>query len=82
MIGLKPSFASGPQGGATQPADSRKMGGTFKPRRANMKRINWDRALESMVLVRLGQDLGHDTQLARFVHDSISLVLTMIGILG
>ena len=41
-----------------------------------MKRINWDRALESMVLVRLGQDLGHDTQLARFVHDASDMILT------
>jgi hypothetical protein len=41
-----------------------------------MKRINWDRALESMVLIRLGQDLGHDTQLARFVHDAIDMILT------
>jgi hypothetical protein len=64
------------KGGATQPADSRKMGGAFKPRRANMKRINWDRALESMVLVRLGQDLGHDTPIARFVHDAIDMILT------
>jgi hypothetical protein len=35
--------------------------------------------LESLVLIRLGQDLGHDTQLARMVHDTISLVLTAIG---
>jgi len=41
-----------------------------------MKRINWDRALESLVLIRLGQDLGHDTQLARFVHDAIDMILT------
>ena len=47
-----------------------------------MRRINWDRALESMVLVRLGQDLGHDTPIARLVHDTISLVLTFLGILG
>ena len=41
-----------------------------------MKRINWDRALESLVLVRLGQDLGHDTPIARFVHDTIDMILT------
>ena len=42
----------------------------------HMKRINWDRALESLVLVRLGQDLGHDTPIARFVHDAIDMILT------
>ena len=44
-----------------------------------MKRINWDRALESLVLVRLGQDLGHDTPIARFVHDAIDLLATVAG---
>ncbi len=45
-----------------------------------MKRIDWDAAIRSLVLVRLGQELGYESQLARMVHDSITLVLTMIGI--
>ena len=54
------------------------MGGIFHTRKdANMKRINWDRALESLVLVRLGQDLGHDTPIARAVHDIIDLLATV-----
>lgn len=47
-----------------------------------MKRINWDKALESLVLVRLGQELGTQSPLAKMVHDSITIVLTFIGILG
>ncbi len=71
------------QGGATQPADSRKMGGTFKlARKQNMKRIDWDAAIRSLVLVRLGQELGTDSPLARMVHDSITIALTFLGILG
>lgn len=42
-----------------------------------MKRINWDRALESMVLIRLGQDLGHNTPLARALHDMIDLIASI-----
>lgn len=44
-----------------------------------MKRINWDRALESLVLVKLGQDLGHDTPIARAVHDIIDLLANVAG---
>lgn len=47
-----------------------------------MKRIDWDAAIRSLVLVRLGQELGTDSPLARMVHDTISLVLTFVGILG
>jgi hypothetical protein len=37
-----------------------------------MKRIDWDAAIRSLVLVRLGQELGTDSPLARMVHDSIN----------
>jgi hypothetical protein len=47
-----------------------------------MKRINWDRALESLVLIRLGQELGTNSPAARAVHDGISAVLTFVGFLG
>lgn len=45
-------------------------------------KINWNAALRSLVLVRLGQDLGSDSTLARLIHDSITLLLTFSGILG
>lgn len=47
-----------------------------------MKRIDWDAAIRSLVLVRIGQELGYESPLARMVHDSISVVLTFLGILG
>jgi hypothetical protein len=47
-----------------------------------VKRIDWDSMIRSLVLVRLGQELGYESPLAKLVHDSITLVLTMIGILS
>jgi hypothetical protein len=53
----------------------------FQAKEGIMK-IDWDSMIRSLVLVRLGQELGYDSPLARMVHDSITLVLTMIGILS
>jgi hypothetical protein len=47
----------------------------------HMKRIDWDAAIRSLVLVRLGQELGSDSPLARMIHDMISLSLTIIGVM-
>lgn len=33
----------------------------------------WNRLLKSLLLVRLGQELGTDSRLARAVHDMIDL---------
>lgn len=44
--------------------------------------MNYDAAIRALVLVRLGQELGTDSTLARLVHDAITLVLTLCGILG
>ena len=52
-----------------------------KPRKAQMRRMNWNAALQSLVLVRLGQDLGHDSKLARAIHNLIDpLVNVATGI--
>jgi hypothetical protein len=66
----------GPPG---QPTAAKRVA-LFQAKEGNMKRIDWDAAIRSLVLVRLGQELGYESQLARMVHDSITLVLTMIGI--
>lgn len=34
-----------------------------------------DRLLQALVLIRVGQDLGHESQLARLVHDAIDMLL-------
>ena len=39
-----------------------------------MKR-HWNNAMQSLVLVRLGQELGHDSELAQAVAHSIDFVL-------
>jgi hypothetical protein len=44
--------------------------------------IRWNEIMRAMVLVRLGQELGTDSRLARLVHDWITMVLTLGGILG
>ena len=44
--------------------------------------LRWNELMRAMVLVRLGQELGTDSRLARLVHDWITLVLTLAGILG
>jgi len=40
-----------------------------------VRRLNWSEALQSLVLVKIGQELGSDTRLARAVHDVIELLI-------
>ena len=40
-----------------------------------MRRWNWSEALQSLVLVKIGQELGSDTRIARAVHDVIELLI-------
>lgn len=42
-----------------------------------MSRRFWSTALRSLLLVRLGQELGADSRLARAVHDLIEVVLAV-----
>jgi hypothetical protein len=41
-------------------------------------RIPWDEWIRALVLVRLGQELGSETPLARAVHDAIAALLGAI----
>ena len=45
-----------------------------------MKR--WNAALQSLVLVRLGQELGTDSPAARALHDLIELLASIAGTLS
>jgi len=38
-------------------------------------RLDWDRAIHALVLVRLGQDLGYDSHVARSIHAIIDLLV-------
>ena len=44
-----------------------------------MKR-HWNAALQSLVLVRLGQELGTDSPAARAVHDLLELLASVAGV--
>jgi hypothetical protein len=40
---------------------------------------HWDRLIQSLVLVRLGQELGTDSPAAQAVHDLLELLATVAG---
>jgi len=39
---------------------------------------NWNAIIESLVLIRLGQELGTESQLARAVHDVVTSFLAVM----
>ncbi len=42
----------------------------------------WNAALQSLVLVRLGQELGTDCPATRAIHDLLELLASVAGILS
>ncbi len=42
-----------------------------------MKLPTWDRILQALVLVRMGQELGTDSQLARAVHALLNITINI-----
>jgi len=44
-----------------------------------MSRLTWSAVVRSLLLVRIGQELGTDSRLARAVHDAIDAVLAIVG---
>lgn len=43
-----------------------------------MRGMNLDAAIRALVLVRLGQELGSDSHLARAVHDLADIVIAFL----
>lgn len=43
-----------------------------------MQEFRWDKVIHCLVLVRLGQELGSDSQVARAIHALIDLVVGVI----
>ena len=41
----------------------------------------WNAALQSLVLIRIGQELGTDSPAARALHDLLELLATVAGVL-
>jgi hypothetical protein len=72
------------KGGATQPADSRKMGGNRSQdslaKEGHEMQRRWNAALQSLVLVRIGQELGTYSPAARALHDLLELLASVAGV--
>jgi hypothetical protein len=73
------------QGGATRPADSCETGGDrtqdFKPTEdATMTRDTWDRLINSLLCVRLGQELGTSSDIAQAVAGAVETLIRVAAI--
>jgi hypothetical protein len=42
-----------------------------------MRTVQWDRLIQALVLIRLGQELGTDSRLAQAVHDVVHALLAI-----
>ena len=42
-----------------------------------MRRFSWNAIIQALVLIRLGQELGTDSQIAKAVHDLVAAVLVV-----
>ncbi len=42
-----------------------------------MRRFNWNAIIQALVLIRLGQELGSESQIAKAVHDIVAAVLVI-----
>lgn len=47
-----------------------------------MPRLNWSALVHSLVLVRIGQELGTDSPAARALHDLLELLASVAGVLS
>jgi hypothetical protein len=45
-----------------------------------MRVDKWSNAMQSLVLVRIGQELGSDTPAARAIHDLLEVLAAVAGI--
>ncbi|MEI6241638.1 MAG: hypothetical protein WCR51_14730 [Planctomycetia bacterium] len=43
-----------------------------------MTRLSWNAIIQSLVLIRLGQELGTESELARAVHDLVTSFLAVM----
>jgi hypothetical protein len=43
----------------------------------DMRRFNWNAIIQALVLIRLGQELGSESQIAKAVHDIVAAVLVI-----
>jgi len=43
----------------------------------DMPRFNWNALLQGLVLIRMGQELGTDSRLAKAIHDLVGMVMVV-----
>ena len=43
---------------------------------------SWNAAMQSLVLIRIGQELGTDSPAARALHDFLELLASVAGVLS
>lgn len=43
-------------------------------------RNQWTSAMQALVLIRIGQELGSDTPAARAIHDLLEVLATVAGV--
>jgi hypothetical protein len=43
---------------------------------------HWNHAMQSLVLIRIGQELGTDSPAARALHDLLELLASVTGLLA
>jgi len=72
------------QGGATRPADSCETGGTsihriLPAKEGHAMKRHLDRLIQALVFIRLGQQLGTDSDLAQAVAHSIDLLVSTLS---
>lgn len=44
-------------------------------REDDMKTLTWNSIIQALILVRIGQELGTESELARAIHDVVAAVL-------
>jgi hypothetical protein len=73
-------------GGATRPADSCETGGNrsqdLTAKEGHVMHRHWNHAMQSLVLIRIGQELGTDSPAARALHDLLELLASVTGMLA
>lgn len=42
-----------------------------------MNSLNWNTLIQALVLIRIGQELGTESQLARAIHDVVHALMTV-----
>ena len=80
------TFTKTAHGGATRPADRSETGGNLaqdsRAKEGHAMHRSWNAALQSLVLIRIGQELGTNSPASRALHDLLELLASVAGVLA